>query len=189
MVLPSATATTALTDGERDRRERQPGNHGLQCLGGPNDFAERQHTELQLRRPDDLHYNPGSETETYSYNATGDRTGAPGSIGTAASYNYDQDDELVEASVGTGPTTLGYNYDGDGLLIGRTTSTFTWDTTMSVPLLLSDGTNDYLYGPDGTPIEQADISTGSAQYYHQQAHRGPRRNQVTTVLRRSGHTS
>jgi RHS repeat-associated protein len=32
-------------------------------------------------------------------------------------------------------------------------------------LLLSDGTNDYLYGPNGTPVEQANLTTGTPEYF------------------------
>ena len=63
----------------------------------------------------------------------------------------------------SGPVS--YLYNGNGLLTGRTTTagtaTETWDTGAGVALLLSDGTNDYLYGPNGTPIEQVTILTGA----------------------------
>jgi RHS repeat-associated protein len=31
--------------------------------------------------------------------------------------------------------------------------------------MLSDGVDDYLYGPDGTPIEEASLSSGAPQYF------------------------
>ena len=34
---------------------------------------------------------------------------------------------------------------------------FTWDTAGSTPLLLSDGTTDYIYGANGAPIEQETV--------------------------------
>ncbi len=60
-----------------------------------------------------------------------------------------------------------YAYNGDGLrtssISNRTTSYDVWNTTGSLPLLLSDGTNSYIYGPDNLPIEQ--ISTGGTVSY------------------------
>ena len=41
-----------------------------------------------------------------------------------------------------------------------------WDTAEELPLLLSDGTNSYIYGPGGLPIEQINISTGTTTYLH-----------------------
>ncbi len=85
-----------------------------------------------------------------------------------ASYTYNQADQLTSAAVaGTG--VVGYGYNGDGLLVASSnatgTATNTWDTTASVGLLLSDGTNDYIYGPDGTPVEQAGLASGTVDYY------------------------
>jgi len=39
-----------------------------------------------------------------------------------------------------------------------------WDTAEGLPLLLSDGTNSYIYGPGGIPVEQ--ISSGGTTYLH-----------------------
>ena len=59
-------------------------------------------------------------------------------------------------------------YDGDGLRTAATTTptggfastqTFVWDLTTSVPRVLMDSTNAYLYGPSGTPFEQVNLST------------------------------
>jgi YD repeat-containing protein len=86
---------------------------------------------------------------------------------TTTAYTWDQADRLVAAAPGA--SALSYPYDGDGLLTGRATvagtATLTWDSTSGVPLLFSDGTNDYLYGPGGTPVEQAGISTGVPEYF------------------------
>jgi RHS repeat-associated protein len=40
-----------------------------------------------------------------------------------------------------------------------------WDMTESLPLILSDGTNSYIYGPDGLPVEQVS-SGGTITYLH-----------------------
>ena len=66
-----------------------------------------------------------------------------------------------------------YTYNGDGDRMTETSSSgstedFTWDTTGSTPLLLQDGTNAYIYGPElfgGTaPVEQINLTTGVAKY-------------------------
>jgi RHS repeat-associated protein len=40
-----------------------------------------------------------------------------------------------------------------------------WDQSGSLPLVLSDGTNNYVYGPGGLPLEQ--ISGSTISYFHQ----------------------
>ena len=54
-----------------------------------------------------------------------------------------------------------YLYAGNNLRVATenyttslSTNTYTWDTTSSVPRLLSDTTNNYIYGPTGQTIEQ-----------------------------------
>src|SRR5207248_3111384 len=61
---------------------------------------------------------------------------------------------------GRGITVLGYSYDGDGL---RTD--LTWDTSGTLPLIVSDGIADYVTGPNGLPIERIDAA-GNTSYYH-----------------------
>ena len=71
-------------------------------------------------------------------------------------YGYDEASRLT--SYTSSSETATYKYNGDGLRMSKTvngvTTPFTWDTAGSTPLLLSDGTTDYIYGADGTPIEQ-----------------------------------
>ena len=40
----------------------------------------------------------------------------------------------------------------------------TWNTNPGLPLILSDSSNDYLYGPSGTPVEQIALSTSTPTY-------------------------
>ena len=53
--------------------------------------------------------------------------------------------------------------DGSGyaLLYGPATLTsqLTWNKDTSLLLILSDGLNDYVYGPSGTPVEQVNLTT------------------------------
>ncbi len=72
-----------------------------------------------------------------------------------------------ESDVPVQPTSLGsvdtqttatYTYDGTGLratkTVNGTTSHFTYDLSSGTPLILTDGTTDYVYGPRDLPIEQ-----------------------------------
>jgi len=93
---------------------------------------------------------------TFTYNNRGDRTAATPPAGSAASFGYDQANRLT--SFQQGSTTASYAYNGDGLRMSKTVGgvavPFTWDVSGSVPLLLSDSTYDYIYGPGGAPVEQ-----------------------------------
>lgn len=67
------------------------------------------------------------------------------------------------------PIDAAYGYDGDGLRTSKSSAggaqSFTWDVAASVPLLLSDGTTSYIYGPGGRPVEHIDAG-GKARFYH-----------------------
>jgi YD repeat-containing protein len=61
-----------------------------------------------------------------------------------------------------------YVYDGNGLRVKKVglggTTNFTWDLAAGLPLLLADGSANYIYGPGGQILEQIQGST--AYYYH-----------------------
>lgn len=104
----------------------------------------------------------------YSYDTDGNRTGNAPLTGTATTLGYDQADRLTSYG-----STTSYRYNGDGQRVSRTVSStvtpFVWDAVSgSVPLLLAEGTNYYIYGPSGLPVEQ--LSGTTAQYYQQDAH-------------------
>ncbi len=65
--------------------------------------------------------------------------------------------------------TATYSYDGDGTraskTTGGTTESFTWDRSTSLPMVLKDSTNYYIYGPDGLPLEQIRISDDQTQWF------------------------
>ena len=67
-------------------------------------------------------------------------------------------------------TTATYTYDGTGLratkTVNGTTSHFAYDLSSGTPLILTDGTTDYVYGPGGLPIEQV-TGSGSPIYLSQ----------------------
>jgi RHS repeat-associated protein len=60
--------------------------------------------------------------------------------------------------------------DGSGYALTYTppgttvASQLTWDTNGSLPLVLSDASSDYIYGPSGTPFEQISLSTSTPTY-------------------------
>src|SRR6202042_3035658 len=62
-----------------------------------------------------------------------------------------------------------YAYNGENLrtsqTISGTTTYLAWDLAEELPLLLSDGTNSYIYGPSGLPVEQIS-SGGTTTYLH-----------------------
>jgi RHS repeat-associated protein len=110
---------------------------------------------------------PPTGATTYTYSSEANRTATTPSSGTTHTYHYNQANEMTSVAPSTGPATS-YIYDGTGLLqsetTGTTTAAYTWDPQSSLPLLLTDGTNDYLYGPGSTPIEQIATSGGATSY-------------------------
>ncbi len=120
------------------------------------------------------------DARCYSTTSTSSGTcTSPPSSSSTQSYGYNQ---LGELTCSTAPNsssytcsnpnsskTTTYTYNGDGLRMsdtpaGGSSQQFTWDVSSSVPDLLSDGTNRYLYGPGGTPVEQINSTTGATNY-------------------------
>ena len=56
--------------------------------------------------------------------------------------------------------------NGNGLGFTSTTSLsqITWDANSSLPVVVSDGTSDYLYGPSSTPVEQISLASSTPSY-------------------------
>ncbi|HET8893357.1 MAG TPA: LamG-like jellyroll fold domain-containing protein [Gaiellaceae bacterium] len=111
-------------------------------------------------------------TTTYTFDANGQRTGASQGGSTIASATYNGAQELTNYT-NAAATMSSAGYDGTGLRQtstvtpaggSATTQTFTWDPTGSIPQLLMDSSNAYIYGPDNAPLEQVNLSTGSIQY-------------------------
>ncbi len=44
------------------------------------------------------------------------------------------------------------------------TAQLSWNTNGSLPLVLSDGTNDYIYGPSTSPVEQISLASSAPTY-------------------------
>ena len=109
----------------------------------------------------------GGQSTTFGYDAQGNRTSTAAPSGTTT-FGFDQANELVSAN------GIHYAYNADGLRMSKTvagqpTEQFTWDVSARQPLLLSDGTENYVYGPGGLPFEQATagapalVATASAE--------------------------
>jgi RHS repeat-associated protein len=124
-------------------------------------------------------YDKASELETgpslkYTNDELGERTKTTPTTGPATTYGDDQSGNLISVTrpeEGSTPKIEDtYAYNGEGLrasqTINGTTSYLTWNMSEELPLLLYDGTNDYIYGPGGLPIEQINNTTGTVLYLH-----------------------
>ncbi len=113
---------------------------------------------------------------SFAYNEEGERTKATPNSGPATTYGHNQAEELTSVSrpeeeEGSTPKIEdSYAYNGEGLRITETisgiTNYLTWDTAEELPTMLSDGTDSFIYGPGGLPIEQINNGTGTVQYLH-----------------------
>jgi RHS repeat-associated protein len=123
-------------------------------------------------------YNEGDELEKgtgvkYTYDELGERTKTTPEKGPATTYGYDQAGDLISVERpkegATAEIKDTYAYNGEDLrtsqTIAGTTGYLAWDTTEELPLVLSDGTNSYIYGPGDLPSEQI-TSGGTITYLH-----------------------
>jgi hypothetical protein len=99
---------------------------------------------------------PPSGATRYGYDSRGNRTTVTPATGSVTTVGFNLADELKSWSQGT--TTAAYAYNGDGLRMSKTvsgtTTHFTWDVSAQIPLLISDGATEYVYGPGNQPVEQ-----------------------------------
>lgn len=113
---------------------------------------------------------------TYAYNLAGERTKATPTSGPATAYGYDQAGNLTSiARPEEGATQKiedAYAYNGNNLrtseTTGGTTHYLTWQLSSTLPRLLSDGTDSYIYGPEG-PVEQINNEEELTYLHHDQA--------------------
>jgi len=116
---------------------------------------------------------PPSGKTTYTYDTRGNRTAVTPTTGQAQTLTYDQANRLTQFAAAS---TTSYGYNGDGLRMCKYTGSsstpcsaggtnqYLWNVAGSVPLLVKDGSTNYLYGPAGLPLEQ--ISGSTALWYH-----------------------
>jgi RHS repeat-associated protein len=98
---------------------------------------------------------------SYTYDSRGNRVRVVPATGSPTTLGYDEANRLVAYASATATAT--YSYDGDSLRMSKTvagrTIQFAWDESGKQPLLLQAGSSDYVYGPNGEPIEQIDGAT------------------------------
>lgn len=85
--------------------------------------------------------------------------------GSSAWRKVDADGTTSLNTVSCPTVSLCVAMDENGAELSSSTQTFAWDTTGSSPEVLSDSTNDYLYGPGGQVVEQISESSNTADYY------------------------
>jgi len=116
----------------------------------------------------------GSTTTSYAYNADGQRLTTKQGSTTITSGTWNGASELTSYNAPAADMSTA-SYDGDGL---RASATFTpsggsptseqyvWSSTGSMPQLLMDSGNAYIYASIGamTPTEQVNLATGTVTY-------------------------
>jgi RHS repeat-associated protein len=81
-------------------------------------------------------------------------------------YNYDQANRLIAINA-----DVTYTYNGAGLRMSKSVGgniprRFAWDMAQTLPLLLADGETQFIYGPNGRPLEQVGAD-GRVLWFHQ----------------------
>jgi RHS repeat-associated protein len=155
---------------DEDNRLTKAGTVGYEYDAANNPTKEGATTNT-FNEADELEKGAGI---SYSYSEIGQRSKATPEKGPATTYEYNQAGDLTTVTrPKEGEVTAiedSYTYDGNELrasqTIAGTTTHLAWDLAEPVPLLLSDGTNSYIYGPSGLPVEQINNSTGTVTYLH-----------------------
>jgi RHS repeat-associated protein len=115
-------------------------------------------------------------TAKYTYNEDGRRTETKPTTGPATTYGYDQVGNLTSVKRPkegeTSEINDSYTYDGNNLrqtqTINGTKTNLTWDTAEPLPLILSDESNSYIYGPDNLVLEQIGSGETIHFFHHDQ---------------------
>jgi RHS repeat-associated protein len=101
---------------------------------------------------------------TYGYDPDGNRTQQTDQNNVTIALGFDQANRLISYGA-----NASYKYDGGGLraskTVGGSTTNETWDLAEGLPLLIQDGTTNYVTGPGGLPLEQI-AAANSVSYYH-----------------------
>jgi RHS repeat-associated protein len=105
----------------------------------------------------------GSSGTTFTYDPLGDLTAETQSGTTTPTYGYDQLGQMTSYS--SSSTSTAYTYNGDGLEASNEPSgasaptQLLWNEEGSLPELVSDGNDYFVYGPGQTPVEQYNITS------------------------------
>lgn len=107
-------------------------------------------------------------TVSLAYDADGNRLSETQGSTTETAGTWNGADELTSYSVHSGADMSAAAYDGNGLresnTVGSTTNYFVWDASSPSPQLLEDHADLYIYGPNGTPVEEIGLSGGTRKY-------------------------
>lgn len=112
-----------------------------------------------------------SGSTVFSYDARGNRIQSTDSSSELNNKTYTWDENNLLTGFAGQSQDINYTYDSSGLLSSRSssgieTNSFIWDMNASIPLLLDDGENEYIYGIHRTPLAQINKSTGEVTYLH-----------------------
>jgi RHS repeat-associated protein len=165
--LPGAENTSYTYDENNRLTEAEGNTYAYDSANNPTTTPGSTNT---YNEADELE--PGTNA-TYTYDELGERTKTTPSSGPATTYGYDQAGNLTTVKrpkEGATPEIEdSYGYNGEELRTSQTingaASYLTWDMTEELPLILSDETNSYIYGPGNLPIEQIS-SGGTVTYLH-----------------------
>lgn len=107
----------------------------------------------------------------YAYDEVGERVEAKPEVGPVTKYGFDQAGNLTSVTKEKSIEDT-YAYDGNKLRSSQTIkgakAQMAWNIAEELPLLLYDGTNYYLYGPEGLPFEQITAETVTYLHHDQQ---------------------
>lgn len=157
-------------------------NNRLTEAGGLAYEYDKANNPIKLEGAGAYSYNEADQLKEgpevkYTYNEDGRRTESKPTKGPATTYGYDQVGNLtsVKRPEEEGKTKIEdtYTYDGNNLRQSQTINgvktNLTWDTAEeAVPVVLSDESNFYIYGPGNLAIEQI-TSGGATQWMHHDA--------------------
>jgi RHS repeat-associated protein len=112
-------------------------------------------------------------TTNYTYNADGEQLSSTAGSSTESSGTWNGAGQLT-AYDSNAANMSAASYDGNGVRAATTiipaggsavTQGYVWDTTSpSLPLLLMDSANAYIYAGSGNPAEQVNLATGTITY-------------------------
>jgi len=188
-VLPGPATSKSLLDENNRLTEANKQAYKYDKANNPEEIEGT--TGYAYNESDELEKGGGN---TYTHNEDGERTKTKPTTGLTTTYTYDQAGNLtaVERPAGTeSEINDAYTYDGTNLrqsqTINGTKTNLTWDTAESLPVILEDETNNYIYGPENLPIEQ--ISTGgTALFLHHDQQGSTRLLTNTTGTTESAYT-
>ncbi len=167
--LPGSETTEATYDEDNRLTKYGTGEYKYDAANNPTSEAGTTNT---FNEDDELEK---AGTTKYSYDELGERTKTTPEKGPVTTYTYDQAGDLTAVArpvEGETPKIEdSYTYNGEALRVSETisgtTSYLAWDVAeLELPLILSNSTYSFIYGPAGMPIEQINTSTGAVLYLH-----------------------